>query len=116
MVGNGHGVSDNAQVDPNTIFDLLSHQWRRIGLDHLRQTDRSVSVSTLAKRISETELGQRQSHVPPEYRERVLVSLQHIHLPKMAAADVIEWNTAKKRVAPTERAELLYPHLNLTPV
>lgn len=113
MVGDVHGVSGSVQVDPDTIFDLLSHQRRRIGLDYLRETAEPVSVSSLANRIAEKELEQEQSHVPMEYQKRVLGSLHHVHLPKMTEADVIEWDTATKVVTPTEQAASLYPHLQL---
>ena len=113
MVGDAHGVSDSGQVDPDTIFALLSHQRRRIGLTCLRETQEPVSVSTLAKRIAEQELAQRQARVRTEYHERVLTSLHHVHLPKMTAADVIEWDVERELVVPTERAALLYPHLEL---
>lgn len=80
-----------------TVFRLLSRPRRRLALYELRESDDGVAVERLAEHLAAREARSDGSATPddadgapdPE-SERVLTSLRHVHLPKLAAAGAVE--------------------------
>lgn len=74
----------------DVLFELLSHPFRRFVLRYLDAADGAKTVGETA-----TELGAWQAGLPPGDRsargtDAIESALHHQHLPKMAAANVIE--------------------------
>lgn len=95
-----------ASFDLDVVFDLLSDRRRRIVLNHLRDADEEwVDVGVLAERIAawEVELVDPTSVSV----ESIEIDLVHGHLPKLDAADVVEYDGERRRVAyrGTDRVE-----------
>ncbi|MFB6143039.1 MAG: hypothetical protein ABEJ30_06820 [Halorientalis sp.] len=80
----GPVASERAPVTPavDDVFDLLAHDRRRDVCLFLTRTDRSVvTVDELAAALA----------VDAD-RERLAVDLHHRHLPKLAAAGVVDYD------------------------
>lgn len=77
-------------------FDVLSHYRRRLVLYHLLETfDGRASLDALTDIIvAESE----ELDKTPESRQRTMVSLQHVHLPKLVAMDIVEHDEAENVV------------------
>lgn len=82
-----------------TVFRLLSRPRRRLALYELRESDGGLAVERLAEHLAAREVGSDDDSRPPNgtvenpddpERERVLTSLRHVHLPKLAAAGAVE--------------------------
>lgn len=92
-------TSRNSQIEaPNTTtltaaeyHDLMAAKRRRLAIDVLTDQTGPVDVEDLASEIAErTE--ELNADNPTEI-ERVATTLHHVHLPKMAALDVLEYDT-----------------------
>lgn len=81
-----------------TVFRLLSRPRRRLALYELRDSDGGLAVERLAEHLAARERESGGGSGPPHggtenpeaLRERVLTSLRHVHLPKLAAAGAVE--------------------------
>jgi hypothetical protein len=80
------------------LFDSLSSARRRAVITALDDARTPVSLSELAESITtdETEsVGERS----PDSVRSVTTSLHHVHLPKLDAADVVEYDVEAGEVA-----------------
>ncbi|WP_224448607.1 helix-turn-helix domain-containing protein [Haloprofundus salilacus] len=70
----------------NVITDAVSHPRRRRVLAHLLEQRRPVLLEDLAAEVAEMEYDSPTE----EETEEVLTSLYHFHIPKLAAANIVE--------------------------
>lgn len=68
---------------------LLSKERRRLALDVLADKSHSVELAELVDEIAGREYG---SDVDEETRQRIRISLHHVHLPQMAELGVISYD------------------------
>jgi len=97
--GDGCTATDDGRVTPSaldTAFDLLSAERRRRALYCLRERDGPVSVADLADAVADRETASPAD--PERHRERVVISLGQVHLPKLADADVVAYDPSDRRV------------------
>lgn len=98
--------------EQDRLFELLSHPYRRFVVGHLRSVDDPQSVGEVA-----ADLGAWQAELPPADRSAdgvagIETELHHTHLPKLAAADVVEYDPARGTVTPTPRTSGLGARLD----
>jgi len=84
-------------------YEALANTARRETLQYLRGQQRPISVPTLADELVVTidERPERLSTV--ERRHRMSVRLTHVHLPKLAAAGLVEWDRDQETVSLSQR-------------
>lgn len=76
-------------LDLDTVFELLSHQRRRIVLGYLRRhPDERLSVEELASAIADWERDLTSARTDPS--TDIQISLAHRHLPALDDAGVID--------------------------
>ena len=75
----------------NDLYDVLSDERRRAVLAALAETTPPVHTHTLARQVCERERD------PPE-EDRVRVSLHHVHLPRLADSDLLEYDPERNEV------------------
>lgn len=75
---------------------LLSNDCRRVALEVLATRTTPVELVDLAREIATRQVDAEEPE--SEYVDRIAISLHHRHLPKMAALDVIDYDTELKRV------------------
>ena len=95
----------------DTVLGLCEDRHRRIVLAALANEQRSLTVNDLTKAIVK-----HNHHVPVmEMREGSLselqTSLHHMHLPKIEAAGLIDYDQERGRVEPTEQFEQVQAQL-----
>ena len=78
-------------LEIDLVFDLLGTSRRRAVVRYLEAEPLPVAIGDLADYIAAHEYGKSVEEITPDERKRVYVSLYQCHLPKMAAADVIEY-------------------------
>ncbi|SEP90741.1 DUF7344 domain-containing protein [Natrinema salaciae] len=97
----------------DTAMDLLADRRRRAVLDYLEETDGTATLTELA-----VEIAAREARVEPNAisdhgdvsardRRAVRISLHHSHVPKLANADVIDYETETETVTLTDRGRSL---------
>lgn len=96
-------VDDSLQqtISADSLYDLLSHQYRRFVLAALVRRDEPTTVATLAEEIAE-ERGGKADTTEVDTQSAIRIQLYHVHLPKLAEADLIEFDPSTKMVAPPE--------------
>ena len=99
-------------VDRDELYALLQSERRRRVVRHLLDfVGEPMPVDALA-----TAIARREHETPAEglgsaVRERVEVSLDHAHLPQLAAAGVVDYDRERGRVTATPEIEALEPYL-----
>ncbi|WP_306056526.1 DUF7344 domain-containing protein [Natronococcus wangiae] len=104
----GHGSSEL-----DVVFELLANHRRRRALAVLKTDDRRLTLNDLTKEIAVQESDARITEIPGEDVCDIFLSLQHIHAPKLAAFELIEYDRKRDIVEPTDRLETLEPYLSL---
>lgn len=94
-------------LSTETIFDVLSHRYRRFLLVELQAQDRPQAVADLAEAVAGQDLDVAPDEVPNDRIKKVYTSLYHAHLPKLEDVDAITVNGDQNTVALTERGERL---------
>jgi hypothetical protein len=96
----------------DTVLDLCRDKHRRIVLAVLAAEQRSLTVNDLRRTILT-----RNHHTPvidasEEVLTEIRVSLHHVHIPKLESTGVIEYDSERQLVEPTEQFDQLQPHLS----
>ena len=96
----------------DTVLDLCADAHRRIILAVLEAEGRPLTMDDLRGAILT-----HNHHTPAtEASEKLLLdissSLQHMHLPKLESAGVIDYDSEWQLVEPTEQFDQLQPHLS----
>lgn len=73
---------EESSLSPDQAFELLANERRRAVVAHLLDARHEVAVEDLADALAD-------GRTPPD---RIAATLHHAHLPKLAAAGVIEWD------------------------
>lgn len=101
-------ASTSATVDQDTVFDVLSHNYRRRALSYLLQNGRSASIDDLHDHLaSDVESLDDE----PDARRRIDTAVHHCHRPKLEEAGLVEYDEENDVVRATAAATDLEPHL-----
>ncbi|UPW00800.1 hypothetical protein M0R88_01540 [Halorussus gelatinilyticus] len=87
----------------DATFDVLASERRRRVLYALHRRSGPVALSDLAEAVAASEDAEI---------ERVAASLHHVHLPKLATANVVEYDRETKSVRLRDCSGRLYRHLS----
>lgn len=80
-------------ADLDALFEVLADRERRCILECLEENDDDIAAfSDLIERVADSE------DPTDAERERIAVSLHHTHLPKLADADLVEYDTRSETV------------------
>lgn len=99
----------STNADPDTVFAVLASDRRRLVLEHLFDHPTPVTVPDLVDRLVSAELNGPER--PEDLRRRIHVSLHHVHLPKLAAGDMVDYDAERGEVTLTPSATSVKPHL-----
>ena len=103
---------DTGAVD---AYDLLNHPLRHRVLLELPNHDNPVRLSVLADGIRSSEIGRGATrHDDTADSDAVRIELHHIHLPKLAAAGWIEYDSGTRTIRYESRIETIRSALRTT--
>lgn len=85
---------------PDAVLRSLSHPVRRLVVSELQAADRPVRIDRLAERCRSSDPA-ALDHTP----HQVHVSLQHVHLPALDDAGLVEYDRADGEICLDERAD-----------
>lgn len=94
------------------VLHCLSSSRRRTVLYHLQDVE-IADVDELAKRVAANERDSSTGEVPAPHRKKVETQLVHNHLPKMAEAQLVEYDRRSSTVRYREPPGLLSTVLEL---
>lgn len=81
---------ETTDEDVGPILASLDHRRRRTALSVLADATEAIGRSTLVRRVLARENGVRVGAVSHQEREAASARFHHVHLPKLAEADLIE--------------------------
>jgi hypothetical protein len=99
---NRTGDGTKTEINEREIHDILRNWRRRKVIEELRASVGPVALRDLAETLAAAESG--QSPPPRNVRKSVYNSLHQTHLPKLAEAGVVEYDTDRKTVTLEQRA------------
>lgn len=103
-------VGTSSEFD--TVLELCQDQHRRISVALLAHENRALTVNDLTKAILKHNHHQPLMEVSEKTTMEVRLSLIHVHLPKLEALSLIEYDVERKLVEPTTRFDQLEPQLS----
>jgi hypothetical protein len=104
-----HSDTQNSNPTPIDVFTALSNEHRQHIIADLVNRAETASIHDLADCLASKEY-----EPTPAGAENALLALHHIHLPHLAAAGLITYDTTHKTVALRVNAADLRPFLDLT--
>lgn len=93
------------QLSVDDLFDVLSASRRRAALTVLTERRSPMAVETLARAVAESEYGDVSAAPSESAVEDVLVSLHHVHLPKLDERRLVAYDRDEKTVATTDSTD-----------
>ncbi|MFB6108713.1 MAG: hypothetical protein ABEJ82_07715 [Haloplanus sp.] len=109
--------SDAPGVDAETVWDLLGNPRRQYVLYYLCNERETETVNRLAVRLARWENDAAERELTSAECDRAYTALASVHLPRLAEADVVDYDTDEKRVslsAAARRADDLERYVELS--
>jgi len=92
-----------ATIDEDTVYEILSNERRRRCLKLLSESDEQWEVSQLSKQVA-ADIADADADI----YDSIYISLCQTHLPKLAEADLIAYDSTEKTVTPGPAMEALH--------
>ncbi|AEH37150.1 DUF7344 domain-containing protein [Halopiger xanaduensis] len=99
-------------ISVDVIFELISHQRRHAILDLLLTYDQSLTITDLRNEIVEKEEDTEITEISSEQVKQVHISLHHVHIPKLEEKGIVNYDSDRSIVEPTEKLSQLEPFLS----
>lgn len=110
------GSAELSEIDVETdvLFEALAHRRRRHVLACLREYVTPMALADLADEVAILEHdATRLDGVPPEDVTSIYECLYHVHVPKLAAAGLVQYDQDRDAVAPTAVTQQVTERLDL---
>lgn len=109
-IGRGRRIDaeDRRRVE---LYEALSDPHRRFTLQYLRDAGAPLAVADLATELAAWEADRPVEERTGEDREALEIALVHCHLPKLAAAGLLEYDHAGGTIAPASELDAVQPVL-----
>jgi DNA-binding transcriptional ArsR family regulator len=104
-------TGNSQQISQDAVFDILSNARRRYVLYYLRQAGEPVELGELANELAAWENDTTPDNLSKQQRKRVYVSLYQTHIPKLADAEMVEYDQERGTVTLTAGAHHLEGYL-----
>ncbi|MDQ2049169.1 hypothetical protein RBH26_01595 [Natronolimnohabitans sp. A-GB9] len=107
-----NGIMSKRSIEFDTVLDLCRDRQRRIVLAVLADQQRSLTLNDLVKAISKHNHHRDVTAVSGDELSQIALSLYHEHIPMLETASVIDYDSERDLVEPTERFDELQPYLS----
>ncbi|MFA9501263.1 hypothetical protein NP511_03320 [Natrinema thermotolerans] len=95
-----------------TVLDLCRNRRRRVVLAVLDGERRPLTVNDLRRTVLTQTHQTSVTDVSDGVLTEIRLSLRHTHIPKLESEGVIEYDSERKLVRPTDRFDRLQPQLS----
>lgn len=99
-------------IEFDTVLGLCRDRHRRIVLALFAAQRRTLTVRDLTRAVVKHNHHAQLPAVSEETLRRIRYSLHHVHVPKLAASGVVEYDRDRQLVNPTDRFDQLQPALS----
>lgn len=90
----------STDLSAGQVFELLADERRRLAVACLADESGSASLASLAERVADAEAERASTPSSDTHSETVFTLLYHVDLPKLAAADVVDFDYDEKEIEP----------------
>lgn len=97
----------DVDTDVDLLFDSLTSPRRRFVLVRLQNASQALGLTELAEEIACWELDTPCADVSEDTLEAIVVSLHHVHLPKLTDAGLVAYDREHSTVDTTDGGEEL---------
>jgi len=104
--------NNSSTLSQDTAFDLLSNARRRLALQYLQEANGPVSIGELATNVAAMENDIPVDEVDSQQRKRTYVSLYQTHVPKLAKAGAVEYDSEEGIVELDGDARMITSYLS----
>lgn len=80
------------------VFEVLAHRRRRYALRALRTAGGMLALADLAMEVARAEAEEEGTSYSSDRARRIRITLYHNHVPKMADADIVEFDEERNVV------------------
>jgi hypothetical protein len=105
-------MAESTEVETNT-FRTLADPIRRYVLNYLDEQETPVSFDRLATRVAAWHTDSDPEAIDDATPTEIRTTLYHVHLPKLAEADYIEWNADSHMIRRGPNFDEIAPLLRL---
>ncbi|GAA0506288.1 hypothetical protein SAMN04488066_101151 [Halorubrum aquaticum] len=110
------GSTDSEGPTRDEIFDVLCNERRRYVLEYLRESsEESLHLSEMVDTIAAWENDKDVVEIEYADRKRVYTALRQTHLPKLHETGVIEYDSRRGELRPTDGMEDVQLYLDYVP-
>lgn len=99
------------ELDADVVFSTLSNERRRLTLEHLLGAEGTVTVRELTTAVAAAENDLTAAELTYKQRKRVYTSLHQTHLPKLRSTGLVDYDSARGVVTPTDRLGVVAGYL-----
>lgn len=107
--------SEESTLSPEDAYEVLSNARRRHVIHYLLQQEGGISLRELSRQVAAWENDIEAEEVTSKQRKRVYTALHQSHLPKLDDTGVVEYDSDRSVVSPTERVSDLRLYLEVVP-
>lgn len=102
---------DVPELDADVVFSTLSNERRRLALEQLLDAEGTVTVRELTTAVAAAENDLSEAELTYKQRKRVYTSLHQTHLPKLRSTGLVDYDSARGVVTPTDRLGVVAGYL-----
>jgi hypothetical protein len=95
-------LGSDQRLNQDEVFDILSSARRRYAISILSRQDEPIKLTRLAEEIAALEGDTTVEDLDKQQRKRVYVSLYQTHVPKLADAGIVDYDSDAGTVELTE--------------
>jgi hypothetical protein len=95
--------SGESNLSPEDTYEVLSNARRRHIIHYLLQQEGGISLRELSRQVAACENDIEPAAVTSKQRKRVYTALHQSHLPKLDDTGIVEYDSDRSMVSPTER-------------
>ena len=103
---------EDTELMPNFIFNMMSERRDRYILYLLHYSQDTIDAHELVDKVTALEHGIPPNQIPDKLQNPIRTAIFHIHLPKLDASGVIEWDEQNQEVRITNVGEKFGPILD----
>lgn len=96
----------------DTLLDLCGDEHRRIVLGTFLEEQRALTTRDLSKAIVQYNHHAPLREISGESMTRIRTELHHVHVPKLVAAGLVEYDDDRELVEPTADFQTVAPRLS----
>jgi len=101
----------DTELTKDTVFEILSSSRRRFALYVVCYEGGHMDLDALARRLAAYEEDVQPDAIESEEAKRLYISLYQTHLPKLASAELVDYDREERTVRLTDRVEELVAFL-----